>query len=44
VAEVELEREDQPVNLPEWVGQEVSHEARYYNSCLARAPYSTWKH
>jgi CYTH domain-containing protein len=44
VAEVELEREDQPVNLPEWVGQEVSHEARYYNSCLARVPYSTWKH
>jgi adenylate cyclase len=43
VAEVELEREDQPVSLPEWVGQEVSLEARYYNSCLARAPYSTWK-
>lgn len=43
VAEIELEREDQPVNLPDWVGQEVSHEARYYNSCLVKNPYSTWK-
>jgi adenylate cyclase len=43
VAEIELEREDQPVNLPYWVGQEVSNDARYYNSCLAKNPYSTWK-
>lgn len=43
VAEIELEREDQPVNLPSWVGQEVSHEARYYNSCLTKNPFSTWK-
>lgn len=43
VAEIELEREDQPVNLPDWVGQEVSHEARYYNSCLTKNPFSTWK-
>jgi CYTH domain-containing protein len=43
VAEIELEREDQPVNLPDWVGQEVSREARFYNSCLTKNPYSTWK-
>jgi adenylate cyclase len=43
VAEIELEREDQPVKIPDWVGQEVSHEARYYNSCLAKNPYSNWK-
>jgi adenylate cyclase len=43
VAEIELEREDQPVKIPDWVGQEVSHEARYYNSCLAKNPYSSWK-
>lgn len=43
VAEIELEREDQPVNLPDWVGQEVSHDARYYNSCLSKFPYSAWK-
>lgn len=42
VAEIELEHEDQPVKIPEWVGREVSHEARYYNSCLAKFPYSAW--
>lgn len=44
MAEVELESEDQPVNLPEWAGEEVSLDARYYNSCLARQPFSTWPH
>ena len=43
VAEIELEHEDQPVKIPDWAGQEVSHEARYYNSCLAKFPYSAWK-
>lgn len=43
IAEIELEREDQPVKLPDWVGQEVSHEARYYNSCLVKNPFRNWK-
>lgn len=43
IAEVELESEDQPVSLPEWVGEEVSHDARYYNSCLVREPFCSWK-
>jgi len=30
------------IALPDWVGQEVSDDQRYYNSCLARAPFSTW--
>ena len=42
VAEIELEHEDQPVAIPGWVGREVSHEARYYNSCLSKFPYSAW--
>jgi adenylate cyclase len=42
VAEVELESEDQAIDLPEWVGEEVSLDHRYYNSCLARQPYSSW--
>lgn len=42
VAEIELEHEAQPVKVPDWVGREVSHEARYYNSCLAKNPYSSW--
>jgi adenylate cyclase len=42
VAEVELSSPTQEIMLPDWVGAEVSHEARYYNSSLAQAPYSTW--
>lgn len=42
VAEVELATEDQAVTLPDWVGVEVTHDARYFNSNLARTPYSRW--
>jgi adenylate cyclase len=42
VAEVELENVDQVIALPDWVGKEVSDDQRYYNSCLARVPFSTW--
>ena len=43
IAEVELEREDQPLALPEWAGEEVSHEPKFYNSELARHPYISWE-
>lgn len=42
VAEVELTSMDQPVTLPCWVGEEVTHETRYHNSQLVRHPYSQW--
>lgn len=42
VAEVELEAEDAPLQLPSWVGREVSHEPRYYNVCLVSHPYKNW--
>jgi adenylate cyclase len=42
VAEVELESEDAPLQLPSWAGREVSGEARYYNVCLVRHPYANW--
>ena len=42
VAEVELDEPDQPFARPDWVGEEVSHDLRYYNSQLARHPYTTW--
>ena len=42
VAEVELASEDQEIKLPEWVGAEVSGDARYYNSNLAQHPFSKW--
>ena len=43
VAEVELEREDQAVDLPPWVGEEVTHDPRYFNSNLASFPFSQWR-
>lgn len=42
VAEIELEREDQLFAKPDWIGQEVTHDARYYNANLLRHPYSKW--
>ena len=42
VAEVELEREDEEVALPDWVGEEVTGDHRYANSSLVAAPFDTW--
>ena len=43
VAEIELDRTDRPIALPDWVGEEVSHDPRYRNSALADRPFSTWE-
>lgn len=40
LAEIELESEDQLFEKPEWVGQEVSQDPRYFNVALARTPLS----
>ncbi len=42
LAEVELESPGQSVELPEWIGREVSHEARYYNARLCSRPWKDW--
>lgn len=42
LAEIELEHEDQEVELPPWVGQEVTGDSRYYNAYLAEHPVSCW--
>ena len=42
LAEVELENENQTINIPDWVGEEVSHDPRYYNVNLVKHPYQTW--
>jgi len=42
VAEIELASEDEAFEPPPWLGAEVTHDARYFNSSLAAAPYSTW--
>ena len=42
IAEVELDSAHQAIELPQWVGREVSDDARYFNSSLIAHPYSTW--
>ena len=42
LAEVELTREDEPVDLPLWVGEEVSGDERYFNSNLVEHPFTKW--
>jgi len=42
VAEIELPAEDTVFDLPDWIGNEVTGERRYYNSSLIRLPYSKW--
>ncbi len=43
IAEVELESESQAVDLPNWIGREVSGDRRYYNSSLVKMPFKRWK-
>ncbi len=42
VAEIELGSEDEAFEPPPWLGAEVTHDPRYFNSNLAASPYSTW--
>ena len=42
MAEVELASEDEPFEMPDWAGQEVSSDPRYYNASLARHPFNRW--
>ncbi|HEY9851444.1 MAG TPA: CYTH domain-containing protein [Leptolyngbyaceae cyanobacterium] len=43
LAEVELKEENQVVELPDWIGMEVSDDARYFNINLVKEPFSQWK-
>jgi len=42
VAEIELPSEDHPFQKPEWLGEEVTGDARYYNSMLMKTPFKNW--
>lgn len=42
VAEIELQDLQGPMELPDWVGEEVSNDPRYYNVCLVKHPYKDW--
>ena len=42
MAEIELSAEDEFFAKPEWLGEEVTGDRRYYNSMLMRNPYKNW--
>ncbi len=42
MAEIELRSEDEGFIRPEWLGEEVTGQVRYYNSALIRNPYRNW--
>jgi len=43
IAEVELQSVDESFEKPEWLGEEVTGDVRYYNSMLMKNPYKGWK-
>ena len=42
VAEVELDSEEEEFDRPDWLGAEVTGEAKYYNSMLMKNPFKAW--
>ncbi len=42
VAEIELQDENEPFDKPEWLGEEVSGDPRYFNANLIEHPYREW--
>jgi adenylate cyclase len=42
IAEIELRHEHQHIQLPSWVGTEVTGQPQYYNSSLVQRPFSSW--
>lgn len=42
VAEIELPSEDHTFSKPDWLGEQVTGDSRYYNSMLMKNPYKNW--
>jgi len=42
VAEIELSHQDETFEVPDWIGEEVTHDLRYYNTELAQHPFNSW--
>lgn len=43
IAEVELTDENEKFSRPNWLGEEVTGDLKYYNSQLSKNPYKQWK-
>lgn len=42
VAEIELDAEDEAFDRPEWLGDEITGDRKYYNSQLVKKPFKDW--
>jgi CYTH domain-containing protein len=42
IAEIELKHPDESIEIPSWLGNEVTGDKRYYNAYLSLHPYNTW--
>ncbi len=42
IAEVELENENQKIDIPNWIGEEVTGDMKYFNSMLIKNPFTKW--
>ncbi|WP_286968581.1 CYTH domain-containing protein [Flavobacterium sp. UBA4854] len=43
MAEIELNSEDETFEKPDWLGEEVTNDKRYYNAYLSKNPYKDWQ-
>jgi adenylate cyclase len=43
MAEIELESETESFEKPDWLGEEVTNDERYYNAYLSKKPFKTWE-
>ena len=43
IAEIELEDENESFEKPNWLGEEVTGDDRYYNASLSVSSYKNWK-
>ncbi len=43
IAEIEVDDEKQRFDLPDWIGPEITGQARYYNSSLVEWPFRLWQ-
>jgi len=42
IAEVELKTMDQKINIPNWIGPEVTDLSKFYNAALVNMPFENW--
>jgi len=43
MAEIELDSETETFKKPDWLGEEVTNDKRYYNAYLSKNPFKNWE-